>query len=132
MQLVIVQQDFNQLSLLAFALDITPTTTAAVLIRVMLGNKRFMQWYLSKFLLHLDQMKIREIYRLLKLEGDDSWTSLILLVYVKSGIIILYAMEKAERVVRIIKLMFEEKIDEAIIAVIKMVPKKKEHNMLKV
>ncbi len=97
MQLVIVQQDFNQLSLLAFALDITPTTTAAVLIRVMLGNKRFMQWYLSKFLLHLDQMKIREIYRLLKLEGDDSWTSLILLVYVKSGIIILYAMEKEQK-----------------------------------
>lgn len=61
------QRDFDQLSVLAFALDITPTTTAAVLIRVTLGNKRFMQWYLSKFMLHLDEMKIRQIYRLLKL-----------------------------------------------------------------
>ncbi|MFF2793326.1 hypothetical protein [Lysinibacillus xylanilyticus] len=61
------QRDFDQLSVLAFALDITPTTTAAVLIRVTLGNKKFMQWYLSTYLLHLDQMKIRQIYKLLKL-----------------------------------------------------------------
>ncbi|MGY3186428.1 hypothetical protein [Lysinibacillus sp. TE18511] len=61
------RRDYDQLSVLAFALDITPTTTAAVLIRITLGNKKFMQWYLSKYLLHLDQMKIREIYRLLKL-----------------------------------------------------------------
>ncbi|MCE4045779.1 hypothetical protein LXM56_16820 [Lysinibacillus fusiformis] len=38
------QRDFDQLSVLAFALDITPTTTAAVLIRVTLGNKKVMQW----------------------------------------------------------------------------------------
>lgn len=38
------QRDFEQLSVLAFALDITPTTTAAVLIRVTLGNKKVMQW----------------------------------------------------------------------------------------
>lgn len=61
------QRDFDQLSVLAFALDITPTTTAAVLIRVTLGNKKFMQWYLSNFLRHLDEMEIRKIYRLLKL-----------------------------------------------------------------
>ncbi|MEB2279648.1 hypothetical protein LAV73_06490 [Lysinibacillus xylanilyticus] len=61
------QRDFDQLSVLAFSLDITPTTAAAVLIRVTLGNKRFMQWYLSKYLSHLEEMKIREIYRLLKL-----------------------------------------------------------------
>ncbi|WP_249659684.1 hypothetical protein [Lysinibacillus fusiformis] len=61
------QRDFEQLSVLAFALDITPTTTAAVLIRVTLGNKKVMQWYLSNFLRHLDEMEIRKIYRLLKL-----------------------------------------------------------------
>ncbi|MGE8037815.1 hypothetical protein [Lysinibacillus sp. NPDC093692] len=61
------QRDFDQLSVLAFALDITPTTTAAVLIRMTLGNRRFMQWYLSKFMLHLGEIKIRQIYRLLKL-----------------------------------------------------------------
>ncbi|MEK4170946.1 MULTISPECIES: hypothetical protein [Lysinibacillus] len=61
------QRDYDQLSVLAFALDITPTTTAAVLIRVTLSNRKFMQWYLSTYLLHLDQVKIRQIYRLLKL-----------------------------------------------------------------
>lgn len=61
------QRNFDQLSDLAYAMDITPTTVAAVLIRVTLGNKKFMQWYLSRFLMHLDQMKIRDIYKLLKL-----------------------------------------------------------------
>ena len=49
-----------------------------------------------------------------------------------SGIIILYVMEKTERVLRIIKLMFEEQIDEAITVVRKVVPKKKKHDELEV
>jgi len=48
------------------------------------------------------------------------------------GIIILYVMEKTERVVRIIKLMLEEKIDGAITVVKKVVPKKKKHDELEV
>ncbi|MGY3186429.1 hypothetical protein [Lysinibacillus sp. TE18511] len=48
------------------------------------------------------------------------------------GIIILFVMEKCERVVRIIKLMFEEKIDEVVMTVKKIVPKKKEHDELEV
>ncbi|MGE8037816.1 hypothetical protein [Lysinibacillus sp. NPDC093692] len=49
-----------------------------------------------------------------------------------SGIIILYVMEKTERVVRIIKMMFEEQIDEAITVVRKVVPKRKKHDELEV
>lgn len=48
------------------------------------------------------------------------------------GIIILYVMEKTERVMSIIKLMFEEKIDEAVVIVKKIVPKKKAHDELEV
>ncbi|MFF2174986.1 hypothetical protein ACFVT8_00750 [Lysinibacillus sp. NPDC058147] len=51
---------------------------------------------------------------------------------VSGGIIILYVMEKTERVVCIIKLMFEEQIDEAITVVKKVVPKKKKHDELEV
>lgn len=49
-----------------------------------------------------------------------------------SGIIILWIAEKTERVVRIIKLMFEEKIDEVATVVMKVVPKKKKHDELEV
>ncbi|MEB2279649.1 hypothetical protein LAV73_06495 [Lysinibacillus xylanilyticus] len=48
------------------------------------------------------------------------------------GIIILYVMEKAERVVRIIKLMFEEQIDEAVTIIKKSIPKKKKTDELEV
>lgn len=61
------RRDYDQLSVLAFALDLTPTTTAAVLLRVTITNRRFMQWYLSNFVTQLGEMKIRAIYRLLKL-----------------------------------------------------------------
>ncbi|MGE7946456.1 hypothetical protein [Lysinibacillus sp. NPDC093688] len=51
---------------------------------------------------------------------------------VSGGIIILYVMEKAGRVVRIIKFMFEEQIDEAITVAQKVVPKKKKHDEIEV
>ncbi|MFF2793325.1 hypothetical protein [Lysinibacillus xylanilyticus] len=51
---------------------------------------------------------------------------------VSGGIIILYVMDKVGRVVRIIKFMFEEQIDEAITVVKKVVPKKKKHDELEV
>lgn len=48
------------------------------------------------------------------------------------GIIILYVMEKTERVVRIIKMMFEERIDEVIVVAKKVIPKKKKRDELEV
>lgn len=61
------QSDFDQLSTLAYSLDLTPTTTAAILIRMTLDSKPFMQWYLGTYLNHLDAEEIRQIYKILKL-----------------------------------------------------------------
>ncbi len=48
------------------------------------------------------------------------------------GIIVVWVAEKVDRVVKIVKLMFGESIDEAITVVMKVVPKKKEHDELEV
>lgn len=48
------------------------------------------------------------------------------------GIIVVWLAEKVERVVKTVKLMFGESIDEAITVVMKIVPKKKEHDELEV
>lgn len=61
------QRDFDQLSTLAYSLDLTPTTTAAILIRMALDSKLFMQWYIGTYLKHLGTEEIRQIYKLLKL-----------------------------------------------------------------
>ncbi|MEK4170947.1 hypothetical protein MHI22_05160 [Lysinibacillus sp. FSL L8-0312] len=49
-----------------------------------------------------------------------------------SGIIVVWIAEKVERVVKTVKFMFGESFDEAITVVMKVVPKKKEHDELEV
>jgi len=61
------KKDYDQLCNLAFALDITPTTTCAVLIMVTMRDRKFIQWYLGVYGSNLDEMKVREVYKLLKL-----------------------------------------------------------------
>lgn len=49
------------------------------------------------------------------------------------GIIVVWVAEKIDRVVKVVKLMFGESIDEAITVVMKVIPnKKKEHDELEV
>ena len=61
------QKDYNQICKLAFALDITPTTTCAVLLMLTLRGRQFMQWYLGVYGSKLDEMKLREVYKILKI-----------------------------------------------------------------
>ena len=61
------QKDFDQLTTLAYSMDLTPTTTAAILIRMTLGSKPFMQWYIGTYLSDFDSTEIREVYKILKL-----------------------------------------------------------------
>ncbi|UAW07775.1 hypothetical protein PVJ1_00041 [Psychrobacillus phage PVJ1] len=62
-----VQKDYDLLSDLARALDINPTATSSVLIKMTLSNRNFMHEYIQLYLNHLDQQKISEIKRLLDL-----------------------------------------------------------------
>lgn len=48
------------------------------------------------------------------------------------GIIVVWVAEKVDRVVKFVKLMFGETIDDAIVTVMKVIPKKKEHDELEV
>lgn len=61
------RSDYDQICKLAFALDITPTTTCAVLLMLTLRSKKLMQWYLGMHGNNLDEMKLREVYKLLKI-----------------------------------------------------------------
>ncbi|PZX07883.1 hypothetical protein C7437_1011005 [Psychrobacillus insolitus] len=61
------QESYDTLCNLAHALDITPTSTAAVLIKMTLYNKDFMDEYIRFYLRHLEPRKIEAINKLLKL-----------------------------------------------------------------
>lgn len=62
-----VQKDYDLLSDLARALDINPTATSSVLIKMTLSNRDFMNEYIQLYLGHLDRKKIEVIKKLLKL-----------------------------------------------------------------
>jgi len=55
------QTDYDLLCELAHALDITPTSTAGLLIRVSLSNVEFMQQYAHDHLLHLSNERKQKI-----------------------------------------------------------------------
>ena len=61
------RKDFDQLTDLAYSLDLTPTTTAAVLLRMTLDNKIFMQLYISKYFHDFTEEEKRKVYKILKL-----------------------------------------------------------------
>lgn len=61
------RKDFGQLTDLAYSLDLTPTTTAAVLLRMTLDSRPFMQWYIGTYLSDFNESEIRDIYKILKL-----------------------------------------------------------------
>lgn len=55
------KEDYDLLSDIAYALDLTPTSTAALLIRVSLINIEFMQQYCTKHLMNLSNEKKKKI-----------------------------------------------------------------------
>ena len=61
------RKDYDQICNLAFALDLTPTTTCAVLLMITMRNRKFMQWWLGVNHGGLNEVDIRNIYKLLKL-----------------------------------------------------------------
>lgn len=61
------QNDYDILCKLAHALDLTPTSTATLLIKMTLTNREFMEMYVQRYLRNLDNKKILEVNRLLKL-----------------------------------------------------------------
>ncbi len=61
------QTDYDIICRLAHALDITPTSTCTLLIKMTLTNRDFMESYVESYLKNLDKKKLLEIHRLLKL-----------------------------------------------------------------
>lgn len=61
------QESYDLLSKLAFALDLTPTSTATLLIKITLNNHSFMEEYVHLYLRHLEPRRIQEIKRFLKI-----------------------------------------------------------------
>ncbi|MCK1999405.1 hypothetical protein MPH47_19610 [Psychrobacillus psychrodurans] len=61
------KNDYDILCKLAHALDLTPTSTATLLIKMTLTNREFMEMYIQRYLRNLDNKKILEVNRLLKL-----------------------------------------------------------------
>ena len=61
------QESYDLLCRLAFSLDLTPTSTATVLIKVTLNNNDFMNEYISNYLGHLSNQRVKEIKSFLKL-----------------------------------------------------------------
>ncbi|MEK3993741.1 hypothetical protein MKY29_03215 [Psychrobacillus sp. FSL K6-2365] len=61
------QNDYDILCKLAHALDLTPTSTATLLIKMTLTNREFMEMYVQRYLRNLNNKKILEVNRLLKL-----------------------------------------------------------------
>lgn len=62
-----VQNNFEKVKELSNALDLTPTSTAAVLIKITLHNRDFMEWYINKHLQYLTKSKLEAIRKLLNL-----------------------------------------------------------------
>lgn len=60
------QEDYDTLSDLAHALDVTPTTAAGILIKVTLRNVDFMNVYMETFLDHLSGEQFRKVEEFLK------------------------------------------------------------------
>lgn len=61
------QTDYDIICRLAHALDITPTSTCTLLIKMTLTNRDFMGSYVERYLKDLDKNKLLDIHRLLKL-----------------------------------------------------------------
>ena len=61
------QENYDLLCKVAYALDLPPTSTATVLIKITLANYEFMHEYIRFYLKHLDQERITEIKRFLKI-----------------------------------------------------------------
>jgi len=61
------QTDYDIICRLAHALDITPTSTCTLLIKMTLTNRDFMESYVERYLKDLDKKKLLDIHRLLKL-----------------------------------------------------------------
>ena len=59
--------DYDILCRLAHALDITPTSTCTLLIKMTLTNRDFMESYVERYLKDLDKKKLLEIHHKLKL-----------------------------------------------------------------
>lgn len=61
------QTDYDIVCRLAHALDITPTSTCTLLIKMTLTNREFMESYVEKYLKDLDKKRLIELNRILKL-----------------------------------------------------------------
>ena len=62
-----VQNNYEKVKELSNALDLTPTSTAAVLIKITLQNREFMEYYINKHLQYLTKSKVEAIRKLLNL-----------------------------------------------------------------
>lgn len=61
------QSDYDILCKLAHALDLTPTSTCTLLIKMTLTNRDFMESYVERYLKGVDKKRLLEINRILKL-----------------------------------------------------------------
>lgn len=59
--------DFDRIADLAYALDVTPTTAAGLLIRNALSNKEFLGLYTTHHVPHLETVKVLSLRRYLSL-----------------------------------------------------------------
>lgn len=87
---------FENLSALAYALDVTPSRAAAILLEESLRNSNFVNAYIKEYLMeHLDDRRMKELMKVLRFintsnpyDEEVSWFAIVSVLFkeVKHGI----------------------------------------------